>query len=66
MTALLSGSGGFLSDEDLKRETPDTGPNCWSRELPGLREGLKVEDIRTQEKWKKKKKKKEEEEEEVS
>lgn len=39
-TARRSGSGGFLSDEDLSRETPP-GPPSWSRELPaGLREGL--------------------------
>lgn len=43
-TARRSGSGGFLSDEDLSRETPPAPPSC-SRELPGLRDGLKLEDM---------------------
>jgi len=40
----LSGSGGFLKDEDLNLETTPSW-SC-SLELPGLfRDGLKVDDI---------------------
>lgn len=46
-TALRSGSGGFLNDEDLNLDRPPTPPS-WNLELPpvpGLQDGLKLEDM---------------------
>jgi|APAra0007618257_1042622.scaffolds.fasta_scaffold00942_13 hypothetical protein len=35
-TARRSGSGGFLEEEDLRREAEPAAPSCSNRELPGL------------------------------
>lgn len=36
-TARRSGSGGFLEEEDLRREAEPATPSCSNRELPGLK-----------------------------